>query len=234
MQAECKRQKSGELDNRRSKNRTRMEWICKKKWWLGVEIDEVFCGYKTLCSSVLFLFTWNAKTPLNLNSSLAIQVPTKWMTIVFYLWNTLIVSLMFPHRMGVCTMSRARSVFKQWTRQTTERRPRRSNPALTASTKSGSLRRECNWMKLRCAYVKYLFLFFSFFIQGTIFSRASLFICKMFFNMLALLWKEPKWGRLCAPLPTLNFCTFSCSSRTNRKWSRRCLIVWSTLFVEVQ
>lgn len=46
--------------------------------------------------------------------------------------------------MGVCTMFWARSVFRQWTRQTMVHQHPHSNLALTASVKSGSLRREHN------------------------------------------------------------------------------------------
>lgn len=46
-------------------------------------------------------------------------------------------------RMGVCSMSWARSVLKQWTRLTMGHQPRLCSPALTSLAKSGSSRRSC-------------------------------------------------------------------------------------------
>lgn len=90
-----------------------------------------------------------------LSHLLAIWVINQHLNIVFYNYN---ISLEFTvFRTGICTMFWAKSVFRQWTRQTMVHLHPHSDLALTASTKSGSLTREYNGINHNSFFVQELF-----------------------------------------------------------------------------
>lgn len=89
--------------------------------------------------------------------------------------------------MGVCTMFWARSVFRRWTRQTMGHQHPHSNLALTASTRSGSLRRGYNHIY-----------------QNKFCNKSPGAV-----NIFALQQKTPQGWSFCSP-PGFNFGAFLC------------------------
>lgn len=76
-------------------------------------------------------------------------------TLYFCIIHTVHVAIF---RMAACTTWQARSVFKPLIRLTMGHQPHRSNPALTASIKSGSLRREYNGINLEYSVCIQIFI----------------------------------------------------------------------------